>query len=218
MCLAWPPQLQHACGRVAVLYALVYACSKNSKCLLASTDWYSNSAMQHSQQPHHLAKDSDDAWAAVPERLHRNPASDDGSPRPASTDGEDHDMGDGWVESITGLREGDGATDLLINGSSAAPISKVLLRDWACGVLGPETGTRPCSGTSYAERQYQSCWCHCYWNRLQEGEAAVAATLASAGMHDDASSEFETRLEHAVQALIAEVQDHSVADQHAHPG
>jgi hypothetical protein len=37
-------------------------------------------------------------------------------------------------------------------------------------------------------------------------EAAVAATLASASMHDDAASKFETRLEHAVQALIAEVQ------------
>lgn len=83
--------------------------------------------MQHSQQPHHLAKGSDETWAAAPERLHSESASDDGSPRRASTDGEDHDMGDGWVESITGLREGDGATDLLINGSSAAPISKVLL-------------------------------------------------------------------------------------------
>ena len=86
--------------------------------------------MPHSQQPHHLAKDLDEAWADAPEHLHSKSVSDDGSPRRSSTDGEDHDMGDGWVESITGLREGDGATDLLINGSSAAPISKVLQCVW----------------------------------------------------------------------------------------
>jgi hypothetical protein len=68
----------------------------------------------------------------------------------------------------------------------------------------------PCSGTSFAEQQPYSVPASHPCKALQEDEAAVADTLASAGMHDDASSEFETRLEHAVQALTAEVQDHSV--------
>jgi hypothetical protein len=94
--------------------------------------------MRHSQQPHPLsaANASDEKWTAMQEHLRSESTSEDGSPRRVSTDGEEHDMGDGWVESITGLRDGDGATDLLINGSNAAPISKVLLSFWTCSAVG----------------------------------------------------------------------------------
>lgn len=33
----------------------------------------------------------------------------------------------------------------------------------------------------------------------------MASTLEQAGVHQDGASEFDTRLEHALQALIAEV-------------
>lgn len=86
------------------------------------------STMHHRRQAHHLsaAKDQGAAsWVDMPEHLREESASEDSSPRRQSTDGEEHDMGEGWVESITGLKEGDGATDLLINGSKKAAPSKV---------------------------------------------------------------------------------------------
>lgn len=122
-------------------------------------------SQRHRRGPHHLSagKNQDGGWSDLPEHLRSDGShSEDTSPRRQSIDGEEHDMGEGWVESIAGLREGDGATDLLINGSTKANASK-------------------------------------------EAEAAVAGTLEQAGVHQNGASEFDTRLEHALQALTAEV-------------
>ena len=71
---------------------------------------------------HHLSSRHNDGFGMDGEDLDSEYAL-----RGADTDDEDPDgVGSGWVETITGLTEEHGATDLLINGSHLNKATKVL--------------------------------------------------------------------------------------------
>ena len=88
-------------------------------------------------QLHHLSGRRDDGFDVAAEEL--DPAySMDG----AETDDDDPDgVGSGWVETITGLTEDHGATDLLINGSHLNKATKV-------GDAQPLTASKPVADAS----------------------------------------------------------------------
>lgn len=74
------------------------------------------SGAKHKHQPHQGSKRSGDAWADMGAQAHGlDPKYD--SYDEHSEDEEVADIGAGWVETITGLKEGQGATELLMNGS-----------------------------------------------------------------------------------------------------
>lgn len=89
--------------------------------------------MSHNRRHAHplsAGRDNDAAWAEIPdEHSDAEEAEEQPPPHETSDDEEEPDQGEGWVESITGLKEGDGATELLINGAKTAAASKVPVTD-----------------------------------------------------------------------------------------
>ena len=80
---------------------------------------------------HHLSARRDDGFGIAAEELDPEYALDG-----AETDDEDPDgVGSGWVETITGLTEEHGATDLLINGSHLNKATKVGISRCLCALL-----------------------------------------------------------------------------------
>ncbi len=76
--------------------------------------------MSHNRRKAHplsSGKGQGDSWVDVPDEFHKE--GEESFHESSSSEEEEEDTGPGWTESITSLREGDGATELL-NGDEAA--------------------------------------------------------------------------------------------------